>query len=53
MLNVNLVIIDVILENTSRQIVNIYRSFNPPGLTAKDLIYFEIPEKKIQSILIS
>ena len=33
----NLVIIDVIVENISRRIVNIYRSFNPPGLTAKDL----------------
>ena len=32
-----LVIIDVILENVSRRIVNIYRSFNPTGLTAKDL----------------
>ena len=33
----NLVMIDVILENASRRIVNIYRSFNPPGITAKDL----------------
>ena len=34
--NSNLVIIDVILENSSRQIINIYRNFNPVGLTARD-----------------
>ena len=34
--NSNLVIIDVILKNSSRRIINIYHNFSPVGLTARD-----------------